>query len=116
MNQREILVLAALKGNKGGCTYKEFNQQVWENCHFKDAILRLREQGHDILMVEETDKRNIRIGRYHYRGRKIVSQKPKVIKENKKSKARDLAFNMMMNKKLDSEVRMLSTQIFNLLR
>lgn len=113
MNQRDIIVLSQLKASKKGVTCYDFPKGL----HYKDAILRLRETGHDIDMIMEDDKQiNRRIGRYFYKGKKIVSQKPKVIKENKKSKARDLAFNMMMNKKLDSEVRMLSTQIFNLLR
>jgi hypothetical protein len=113
MNQREEITLGLLKAKPYGVTCYDFPKGL----HYKDAILHLRAQGYKIDMVMENDKQiNRKIGRYFYKGKGLTSQMPKVVKESKKDKARDLAFKLMTNKKLDGETRILLTQIFNLLR
>ena len=110
---RDEIVLSRLKKAPKGLTCYDFKPGL----HYKDAIMNLRSQGHRIDMIMEEDSAMSRqIGRYYYKGKTGEIQKPKVKKANAKNKARDLSFNLMMNKNWPSEVRMKATQIFNLLK
>ena len=115
MKQRELLVLKLLKKSPKGCIYKDFNEHVWENVHFGDAVLRLRSEGHKILMLKEYDKKGIERGRYFYLGfDKEKAETPKAVKETKRNKAIQLALEGQ--KSDNKELRLFASRIYNILK
>jgi hypothetical protein len=112
MKQRDLIILSQLKKTSKGLTCHDFPKGV----HYKDAILHLRQQGHNILMLMEKDKQMDReIGRYFYLGYdKTKVETPKAVKESKRNKAIQLALEGQ--KSDNKEVRLFASRIYNILK
>ena len=114
MKQRELLVLNLLKKTPRGCTYKEFNKYVWDNVHFGDAVLHLRNTGHNILTLEEYDENGGKRARYFYKGFTGKVETPKKVKETKRARAIKLALEG--HRSTNKELKLFASQIYNILK
>jgi hypothetical protein len=82
-------------------------------------IHELREMGYNITTERRADTSQgyvRKIAFYTLIGRQNVIELPRKKRDNSRASARLIAFRLMMNKKLPSDVRLQATQIFNLLK